>query len=294
MLRRLAKRTVWAGVAGLALAGTASAQVPDDPIAASNRLVDPWVAPKAPVAPADTPWLATTAEPAGKALLARIVGAPNTAHAPTTVSLPTTVSAPPVVNPPTPAEPAQVNWSSPTGRPITSTLPTTDRPMVPCEPVVIAPPAAPKPPPSPPIEVLPPPRVLTPQDAPPPPPPAPTMKSTAPDDDLSQRTVTTIRFLDDPQPIPAADDDVLLAVVRRGGAATGTAADIRTAVERACHGKAECQTEVAGERQVRVMLKVHSRDDWHRLYERMQQLPELGEYGLLFQVRVEIGTESKK
>jgi hypothetical protein len=79
-----------------------------------------------------------------------------------------------------------------------------------------------------------------------------------------------------------------MAVVRRGGAANGSAADIRAAVERVCRGKVvTCQTEVAGERQVRVMLTVHSAADWQRLYDRMQNLPELGEYGLLFQVRVE-------
>jgi hypothetical protein len=84
------------------------------------------------------------------------------------------------------------------------------------------------------------------------------------------------------------DETTLMAVIRRGGAATGNATDIRAAVERICRGKvAACQTEVAGERQVRVMLTVHTAADWQRLYERMQNLAELGEYGLLFQVRVE-------
>lgn len=79
-----------------------------------------------------------------------------------------------------------------------------------------------------------------------------------------------------------------MAIIRRSGAAAGTAADIRAAVERVCRGKSvACQTEVAGERQVRVLLTVHTAADWQRLYERMQNLPELGEYGLLFQVQVE-------
>lgn len=281
MLRLLAGRGIWAGVAGLALAAPVSAQPPDDPIAASNRLIDPWVAPGVRLTAADAPWLVPAPEPqplppapSGKAMLARI-----------TSQMPTSG--------PQAAAPAPVTWSAPSRRPVASVLPTSTRPMIPCEPTFIAPVAAPamEPP-------LPPPRALTREDGEqqaatpvppvPPPPPVPSTPSVpAPEEDPPPRTVTSIRFLDDPPP-PAVDETTLMAVIRRGGAATGNATDIRAAVERICRGKvAACQTEVAGERQVRVMLTVHTAADWQRLYERMQNLAELGEYGLLFQVRVE-------
>jgi hypothetical protein len=283
VLRLLAGRGIWAGVAGLALAAPASAQPPDDPIAASNRLIDPWVAPGVRLTAADAPWLVPAAEPQplppgppGKALLSRI-----------TSQMP--------ANGPQAAAPAPVTWSAPVRRPVASVLPTSTRPMIPCEPAVIAPVAAPL------MEApLPPPRALTPEDgeqqtatpappAPPPlpPPPAAAPTPSVPEEDPPPRPVTSIRFLDDPPP-PAVDETTLMAIIRRGGTATGNAADIRAAVERICRGKvAACQTEIAGERQVRVMLTVHTAADWQRLYERMQNLAELGEYGLLFQVRVE-------
>jgi hypothetical protein len=298
---------VWAGVAGLALAAPAAAQPPEDPIAASNRMIDPWVAPKAPIMEAEGQWkVPSAAEPAGKALLARIKSqaatqAPTPTPAPTVIAptqgtppTPTITAATPAL-PPAPAmpiepaastipDPAPVSWSAPPRKPITNILPTSDRPMIPCEPVAAAPP---KPPVDPPAERLPPPTPLKPETPPAPPQPS-TMKATPPDDDPPARTVTTIRFLDEPAAKPPADDDnLILAIVRRGGSTTGTAADIRTAVEKTCNGKAECQTEVCGERQVRVMLTVKNQADWDKLFERMQNLPELGEYGLLFQVRVE-------
>jgi hypothetical protein len=109
------------------------------------------------------------------------------------------------------------------------------------------------------------------------------------DADPPPRQITTIRFLDEiPAPKPPADDAVIMAVIRRGGEPTGTSTDIRAAVEKVCKGKAvEWQTEVADERQVRVMLTVRSAADWERLYDRMQNLSELGAYGLIFQVRVQ-------
>jgi hypothetical protein len=170
--------------------------------------------------------------------------------------------------------------------------------MMPCEPAAVAPPpVAPKmvaPPPLPkaahPLEALPPSPPIPeddaePQSAGPPAPPAP---PAAAEDDPPVKPVTTIRFLDETEP-PAKDDDtVMMAVVRRGGSTTGTAADIRAAVDRVCHGKVvACQTEVAGERQVRVTLTVHTVADWQKLYERLQRLPELGEYGLLIEARTE-------
>jgi hypothetical protein len=289
VLRILAGRGVWAGVVGLACSAPAAAQPPDDPIAVSNRLTEPWVAPGVRLTALEAPWLVPTPEPKpvepqtnspanppGKALLQRIVSRGTTDGVPAAA----------------PAS-APVVWSAPARQLITPIFPTSARPMVPCEPIVLQPAVAPlvEPP-------LPPPRVLSPEDgqhqsaAPLAPPAPPTQRqvviATAANDELPARTATTIRFLDEPPPPPVADDTTLMAVIRRGGAATGSAADIRTVVERVCRGKVvTCRTEVAGERQVRVMLTVHSTDDWQRLYDRMQNRPELGEYGLLFEVRVE-------
>ena len=267
-LRTLGNRGLWAGLTGLVLTVPAAARPSDDPIAASNRLSDPWVAPRQLPEPAQTPWLPTSGPP-GKALLSRIVSPP-----------------------PEEAPPAVVSWIAPVRRPLTPGMPIPDRPMMPCEPVPTEPRAAdvacPPIPPEPPLsrmEPLPPPRPMTPEDLPPPP-----ILTTAavPEEEPQPRKVTTIRFLDDSPPKPAADDAVIMAMIRRGGAPTGTAADIRAAVEKACHNKATaCQTEVAGERQVRVLLTVRSTAEWQKLYERLQELPELGEYGLIFQVKIE-------
>ncbi len=283
-LRMLTSRGVWVAAAALASAAPAAAQPPADPIAASNQLDDPWMAPSARRTAPEAPWLvpapepkASPSDPPGKALLARIKS-PATAPATQAIA-------------PEPVTPAPVTWSAPPRRLITSALPTSTRPMIPCEPVVMAPVAAP--PTEPP---LPPSRNLMrsegePQWASPPPPPQAKLATTSPDDEPPPRAVTTIRFVDDPPaPLvpPAVADEVIMAIVRRGGAASGSAADIRAAVERLCRGKVTaCQTEVAGERQVRVMLTVHSAADWEGLYERMQNLTQLGEYGLLFQVQIE-------
>jgi hypothetical protein len=133
-----------------------------------------------------------------------------------------------------------------------------------------------------------------PTEVPPPPPakvepkPKPTMTATPDDDFHAPKPITTCRFLDDPPPAtPAADDSVIMAVLRRGGPTAGTAADIRKAVEATCKKAVDCQTEVAGERQVRVLLTVRSVEEWQRFYARLQELADLGEYGLLFQVRIE-------
>ena len=287
VLRILVGRGIWAGVAGLVLATPVIAQPPEDPIAASNRLMDPWVAPGARSPALDAPWLVPTsdakpmpANASGKALLDRITSHPLTEAAPTAAPIPNSLG---MLMP--------VVWSAPAHQPITPIMPTANRPMIPCEPAVAAPTTAP--PMDPP---LPPPRVLTPeggepQSATPPAPRTqqPVMTTATATDDPPQRTITTVRFLDDPPPPPpATDDNAVMAVIRRGGVATGSAADIRAAVERACRGRVvTCQTEVAGERQVRVVLSVHTDTDWQRLYDRMQGLPELGEYGLLFQVHIE-------
>jgi hypothetical protein len=285
VFRSLADRVVWAGVVGLGLAGPAVAddgpELPaaPDPIAASNRLTDPFHRPAVILlTAAEAPWLNP---PAGEPLAAP----PVPPHA---------------VAPPPPPVQQPVTWSAPRRQPAPPPpLPTSDRPMMPCEPVAIAPPppplalAAPRmeAPPAP--EPLPPPRPLAPVEAPPPPPkaepkPKPAMTATTDDDFRAPKPITTCRFLDDPPAAkPAADDTVMMAVLRRGGPAAGSAADIRKAVEATCKKAVECQTEVAGERQVRVMLTVRSMDDWHRFYARLQDLSDLGEYGLLFQVRVE-------
>jgi hypothetical protein len=284
VLRSLAERSLWAGAVGLALAGPAAAdgpEVPTDPIAESNRLTDPFHRPPViQLMAADAPWLTPAA------------------RGPAPLPAATTVQRPPEPLPPQPPPVSMsVNWSAPARRPmVAAPLPTSERPMIPCEPLAPPPPpvafAPPRmePPSMPPApEPLPPPRLAPP--APPPPTSAkrPVMTA-APDDDFhAPRPVTTCRFLDDVgPPKPAADPVDIIAVIRRGGPATGSAVDVRKAVEAACRTKAvECQTEVAGERQVRVLLTVRSETDWQRLYARLQDLPDLGEYGLLFQVRVE-------
>jgi hypothetical protein len=134
-------------------------------------------------------------------------------------------------------------------------------------------------------EPLPPPRPVAPQQ----PPAKPTMTA-APDDAFhAPRPVTTCRFLDDPgPPKPAGDGEVIMAVIRRVGSPGVGVSGLRKTVETACRAKAvECQTEVADERQVRVMLTVRSKADWEHLYTRLQDLADMGEFGLLFQVRVE-------
>jgi hypothetical protein len=207
-------RTIWTGVAGFGLAIPAVAQPLDDPIAASNRLSDPWVAPKqVPVADNTSPF------PTG----------PRVRIQQTQV-----------------VQSTPVTWSAPGRRPIAPIMPTPERPMMPCEPVA------------------------------------------TPDDDPQPPKVTTIHVLDEGASKPENDDAAIVAVIRRSGAATGGSADVRAAVERVCHNKfVDCRTEVAGERQLRVLLTVHSTTEWQRLYERMQNLPQLGEYGLLFQVHID-------
>jgi hypothetical protein len=286
VLRSLTGRALGAGMLGLTLAANAAAQPPADPIATSNRLTERWNAPGIKQVSEEVPWLPLPNDPKpmpsaprGKALLERI-----------TTPVPATAVTPP---PPASTSPP-ITWSIPSHRPITSIMPTSDRPMMPCEMAVTPPVSVPAP--MPPRCPQPPPRPLTPGEgepqssipSPPAPPPsvAPTMTST--DDDPPAKMATTVRFIDEPALKPPVDDTILMAVIRRGGAPTGSAADIRTAVERVCRNKVvECQTEVAGERQVRVALTVHTADDWQRLYDRMQSLSELGEYGLLFEVKVE-------
>jgi hypothetical protein len=290
VLWSLAKQGGWAGVVGLALGAPAVAQPPDDPIATSNRLAELLTAPGDQQIDAAVPWLTPAPVepqplPAGKALLARLRG-----PAATTV---TTVA------------PAQVIWSAPGRRPpIISTMPTSDRPMLPCEPVIeqvaaVLEPIGPLPPPPPPPPMLARPGVdaRSPEPLPPPPaldpvpvsPPPQSTVTATPDADPPTRQITTIRFVDvTPAPKPPADDAVITAVIRRGGESSGSATDLRAAVEKVCKGKAvEWQTEVADERQVRVTLTVRSAADWEGLYDRMQNLTELGAYGLIFQVRVQ-------
>ncbi|HEY1379570.1 MAG TPA: hypothetical protein VGF55_22390 [Gemmataceae bacterium] len=282
VLRSLAGRGVWAGVVAAALAPRAAAQgpeLPDDPIAASNRLTAlPGPPPEIRLTAAEVPWLVPSAD-----------------EPPPLPAAPQALAAAPLPPGPPPV-PMAVTWSAPPHRPAglvmrPTPLPTSDRPLLPCEPIApptMTPPAAPLPPPKP----QPP---GDPHAGIPPPPAQPTMRAAA-DDDPPAKPVSTCRFLDEPvQWKPAAADDggAILAVVRRGGIATGSAGDIRAAVEKLCRSKAvECQTEVAGERQVRVLLTVSSPADWQRLYNRLQEMPELGEYGLVFQVRVK--TEGAK
>jgi hypothetical protein len=179
----------------------------------------------------------------------------------------TAAPAPPRAEPPAPQA---VTWTAPAKRPPTAAvLPTSDRPLVPCEP-------APPPPPAPPPhrdEWATPKAQLT---------ATPEPMLTAP------QPLPTCRFADPPP--PARDDGpVLLAVVRRDGGAVGAAdtAVVRRAIEETCRTTARaCQTEVTGDRQVRVLLTVQTERDWQMLFERLQALAELGNHGVVFQVRV--------
>ena len=69
VLRSLANRGLWAGLTGLMLTAPTAAQPPDDPIAASNRLSDPWVAPRQ-VTPIEAP-KPSISEPRAKAPVLR-------------------------------------------------------------------------------------------------------------------------------------------------------------------------------------------------------------------------------
>jgi hypothetical protein len=104
------------------------------------------------------------------------------------------------------------------------------------------------------------------------------------------RPVRTCRFVEEPTKPAPADDAVIFAVIRRTAdpaAATADAAVVRRAIEDACRATArECQTEVTGDRQVRVLLAVRAAQDWRALFGCLQELPELGSYGVVFQVRV--------
>jgi hypothetical protein len=302
VLRSLTGRGVWAGMLGLALAAPVSAQdgpeLPPDPIAASNRMTDPFHRPAViQLTAADAPWLPPEASPPAPMPISP-PPAPMP-KGPPPASMPVAPPPPPqIVMPPQPTISMPVTWMAPARKPfIGSPLPTSDRPMIPCEPVNVPPPplvalAPPRmEPPAQETQILPSPRPLTPE-APPPAPqpkPQPTMTAAADDEWPAPKPITTCRFIDAPIPArPAAEDAVIMAVIRRGGNPNGTAVDICTAVEAICRKKAvECQTEVAGERQVRVMLTVKSSADWQLLYGRLQDLPELGEYGLVFQVKVE-------
>jgi hypothetical protein len=245
-------------VVALALTTTASAQPADDPIAASNRMTDPWVAPKPVLTPVEAPWL-TPAEPKGKAMLTRIT---------------TPVVEPRVTE--TPAAPPAVVWSTPVRRPIESAMPMPERPMMPCEPFVASP--TPKP------------TTALAQGEPPPCTESvalekPVAVIQASGEQPASRT-EVIRFVDDARPA-TSDRSEVMAMIRRGGGARARVSDVRAAVEQVCHGRVlECQTEVAGEMQLRVVLTVRSTDDWEGLYERLELLPDIGEYGLLLQVHV--------
>jgi hypothetical protein len=63
---------------------------------------------------------------------------------------------------------------------------------------------------------------------------------------------------------------------------------LRKTVEGICRAAAvtEVQTEMAGDKQVRVTLTLHSQAEWQTLYAQMQSLPELGDHGILFRVHV--------
>lgn len=237
--------------ATLACAAQAIAQQPAiDPIAESNRLTNssrasilesptleaPWLMPSASRVP-PPPHLQTPVSPA--------VGR-------TVISIP-------------------VTWTAPQRQsPIQNRLPTSDRPMIPCEPCEPPPPAPvceqPK------IEIPTPVEVLK---------CTPVAPAVAP-----VQSVSMCRFADLPNP-KKPEPDSIIAVVRRGGSPVGNVAEIRKAVEIACQNRVEdCQTEVAGERQVRVMMTVRTLEEWQQLYAGLQDLPELGEYGLVFQVRI--------
>jgi hypothetical protein len=255
VLRSWTNRGVSTALVAFAVTAAAGAQPADDPIAASNRMTDPWVAPRPVVTRVEAPWLVPT-ESKGKILLERITSKPVD------------------------EEPA-VNWAAPIRKPLEPTMPVPDRPMMPCEPVFVA--AT-----NPHLcgsgsQPLPPPRPMCPADvslAP----PVEVVPASA--EEPAPRGVPAIRFVDE-TPSSPRDDAAVMAMIRRGGARTARVSDIRSAVERVCHGTTiDCQTEVAGERQIGVVLTVRSVVEWDCLYERLQQLSDLGDYGLMVEVRV--------
>jgi hypothetical protein len=256
VLRSLAKRRVTAVLAAIAFVPAAAAQPGDDPIAASNRMTDPWVAPKPVVTPVEAPWL-VPAEPKGKLLLQRITAKPA-------------------------EEAPAVIWEAPVRRPLEPTMPVPDRPMMPCEPVFVA---APTPRACDPSKMpLPRPRPMCPGDVTLDPPVA---VVTASAEEPAPAHVKSIRFLEEPSSSPRREDTVIMAMIRRGGTTAARVSDVRSALERVCHGSTiDCQTEVAGERQIRVVLTVPTAAEWDGLFERLQQLSDLGEYGLVIEVHV--------
>ena len=169
--------------------------------------------------------------------------------------------------------------------------------MMPCEPLVASPPAKPMAALSP-AGPLPPPRPLCPDDVTLEEPVVVTLPAAVPvakplavvpaaAEEPAPRKVSTIRFIDESPMPPANATPIILAVIRRSGATTARVSEVRAAVEHVCHGRAvDCQAEVAGEKQLRVTLTVGSAADWADLYERLEQLPDIGEYGLLFEVHV--------
>jgi hypothetical protein len=321
--RSLAARAAWAVTGVLSAAGAAQAQSPktagdrwQNPIAASNSLT---VAPPVPVGPlAGAPEL----EPPSAALGAPNPGplpppvplAPQPAPVPAappamlrgTVTGPATVTsyAPPsagravVSSPlPPPPSPLSANWSPPARRPApdASTLPVPERPLVPCEETPVAAAKASTPSPAPETLTVPPSaapaeagRAAGPKPAPAPPPPAPEAAKPP----AKPRPLSSCRFTDSKPSAPAkADENVIFAAVRGAWGApagAGGAEALKRAVEDVCRAASarDVLVEVVGERQVRAALTVYSPTEWQLLYARMQSLPELGDQGIVFRVRV--------
>ncbi len=244
-----------------------------NPIAASNALTVP-----PPAAPREAKSVVAVA-PAEKSLA--LPGAATvTAYAPPKpvvvvppVPRPVVMAAPPIAArtpvalPPTTAvmaPPPPVVWSAPRGERFVGGLPVSERPMVPCEPVS-PPPERPRPP------------VTT-----------TTAKLTAAAEPA--KPLATCRMCEPGDAKPAVVDDTISAVVRRAGTAPVRPTDpvaLRRAVAAACHEvSGTVETQDLGDKQVKVAVSVPSAREWALLYARLQGLPELGDYGLVVQVRV--------
>lgn len=221
-----------------------------DPIAESNRLTHSSRSPMLESPTLEAPWLMPSASHVPPPPRLQTPASPAAGR--TTISIP-------------------VTWTSPQRQsPVQSRLPTSDRPMIPCEPCEPPPPAPVCEQPN--FEIPTPVEVLK---------CTPVAPVAAP-----VQSVSMCRFADLPN-LKKPEPDAIIAVIRRGGSPVGSASEIRKAVETVCQDRVvDCQTEIAGERQVRVMMTVRSLADWQQLYAGLQELNELGEYGLVFQVRI--------
>ncbi len=329
--RKRVGRAAWAGAAVWALSAAAGAPAADgvttttecrfNPIAASNGLTAvpappaetvPVLPPPPPVhvyPPQPLSLMPPAPAPRSVTSPAAVPGpAPVTTHVPAPSAPPAGVGAPAMpihtsLSVPPPPSPLSVTWAAPSRRTAPgSSLPTSDRPMMPCDPVAAAPPAPapvvapPAPAPMPPAPAtwsavardkpLPPPTPVTP----------PAAKAELP----APTPISSCRFVERPKPEPAkpapakpapAADKVFYAAIRGQWQTASGGSDaeaLRQTVEAACRAAEvpEARAEVVGEKQVRVVLTVRNQGQWQQLYDRLRAMQELGDQGVVFQVRV--------